>query len=140
MCTLGGSTRQPGSTEAPVTTIAVGLCKIMAYDDADSGAQATLSFQVQAAQTITFGPPPDVTVGAPVTLSASTSSGLPVSFSSGTTPVCTVQGSAVTTVAAGLCTITASQAGSTDYAAALDVSRSFQVNPARADDHVRAAA
>ena len=130
VCTLGGSTRQPGSTEAPVTTIAVGLCKIMAYDDADSGAQATLLFQVQAAQTITFGPPPDVTVGAPVTLSASASSGLPVSFSSGAIPVCTVQGSAVTTVAAGLCTITASQAGSTDYAAAPPVTQLFQVNPA----------
>ena len=131
VCTVGGSTRTVGgSTEAPapVTTIAAGLCTITASDD--SGAPATLSFQVQVAQTITFGPPPDVTVGAPVTLSASASSGLPVSFSSGTTPVCTVAGSVVTTVAAGLCTITASQAGNTDYAAAPPVTQSFQVNPA----------
>jgi len=117
-----------GSTKAQVTTIAAGQCTITASDDFDT--QATLSFQVQVAQTITFGPPPDVAVGAPVTLSASASSGLPVSFSSGTTPVCTVADSVVTTVAAGLCTITASQAGNTHYAAAPPVTQSFQVNPA----------
>ncbi len=120
VCTVANST---------VTTVAAGLCTITASDDSD--AHATLSFQVnQAAQTITFGQPPDVTIGAPVTLSASASSGLPVSFTSDTTPVCTVANSTVTTVAAGLCTITASQAGNTDYAAAPPVTQSFQVNPA----------
>ena len=118
VCTVKGSA---------VTTAAAGLCTIRASDK--DGADATQSFQVQAAQTITFGPPPDAKVGAPVTLSASASSGLPVSFSSGTTPVCTVAGSAVTTAAAGLCTITASQSGNTDYAAAPPVTQSFQVNP-----------
>ena len=133
VCTVGGSTSPArGSTEAPVTTIAAGQCTIAAFDDSNYGGQATLSFQVQAAQTITFGPLPGVTVGAPVTLSASASSGLPVSFSSGTNTVCTVSGSAVTTAAAGLCTITASQGGSTDYAAASPVTQSFQVNPVNA--------
>ena len=66
---------------------------------------------------------------AEVTLSAHASCGLPVSFSSGTPSVCTVKGSTVTTVAAGPCTITASQGGSARYKAAPDVSRSFQVNP-----------
>ena len=131
VCTMGGSTSPArGSTEAPVTTIAAGTCTITAYDDSNSGGQATLSFQVQAGQTITFGPLPGVTVGAPVTLSAHASSGLPVSFSSGTPSVCTAAGSAVTTVAAGPCTITASQGGNTDYAAAPPVTQSFQVNPA----------
>jgi hypothetical protein len=116
--------------DATVTTIAVGPCTIIGYDNKHG--QATLSFQVQAAQTITFGPLADVTVGVPVTVSASASSGLPVSFSSGTSQVCTVAGATVTTVAAGLCTITASQGGSARYAAAPDVSRSFQVNPVKA--------
>jgi hypothetical protein len=51
-----------------------------------------------------------------------------VSFTSDTPSVCTASGSAVTTLAAGTCTITASQAGGTGYAAAPEVSRSFQVN------------
>ena len=125
VCTVAGSA---------VTTVAAGTCTITASQGGSARYAAapdvTQSFQVNAAgQTITFGQPPDVTVGAPVTLSASASSGLPVSFSPDTTPVCTVAGSAVTTVAAGTCTITASQGGSARYAAAPDVSRSFQVNP-----------
>ena len=130
VCTVSGSA---------VTTAAAGLCTITASQggstDYAAASPVTQSFQVNpvnpgpAAQTITFGQPPDAKVGAPVTLSASASSGLPVSFSSGTPSVCTVKGSAVTTAAAGPCTITASQGGSARYAAAPDVSRSFQVNP-----------
>src|SRR5207245_37896 len=77
-------------------------------------------------QTIAFSQPPAAKVGAPVTLSASATSGLPVSFTSGTLPVCTVSGSAVITAAAGTCTITASQGGSARFAAAHRVARSFQ--------------
>src|SRR5271165_5466563 len=130
VCTVAGSA---------VTTVAAGTCTITASQGGSARYAAapdvSRSFQVNpvhtgpAVQTITFGQPPDSKVGAPVTLSASASSGLPVSFSSGTPSVCTVKGSAVTTVAAGPCTITASQGGSARYAAAPDVSRSFQVNP-----------
>ena len=137
VCTVAGSTvtTEDDSTPATVTTRATGTCTITASQAGSTYYAAappvTQSFQVnQAAQTITFGQPPDVTAGAPVTLSASASSGLPVSFGSGTLPVCTVAGSAVTTLAAGTCTITASQAGSTYYAAAPPVTQSFQVNPA----------
>jgi len=122
-----------------VTTIAVGACTITAYQDGDPPRAApavTQSFQVSpvragsVAQTITFGQPPGGKVGVRVTLSASASSHLPVSFRSGTPSVCTVAGRTVTTIAAGPCTITASQGGNARYAAAPDVSRSFQVNPA----------
>jgi hypothetical protein len=89
---------------------------------------AWLTASVKVIDTITFGPLTGVTVGTPVDLSASSSAGLPVSFSSGTLPVCTVSGSTVTTLTAGTCTITASQAGSARYLAARDVSRSFRVN------------
>jgi len=80
-----------------------------------------------ATPTITFTQPPDVTVGTPVALTASVSQpGLPLLFSSDASSVCTVVGSTVTTVAAGLCTITAYQDGE-PARAAVPVTRSFQV-------------
>ena len=65
-----------------------------------------------------------------VSLSASASSGLTVSFSPGTPGVCTVSGRTVTAVAAGTCTITASQPGDAHYAAAPPVTRSFRARAA----------
>ena len=59
-------------------------------------------------QTITFGALAGQTYGvAPFTIGATASSGLPVSFASLTTAVCTVSGNTVTIVAAGTCTIQA---------------------------------
>src|SRR6184192_7891 len=52
-------------------------------------------------QTITFDQPLDTKVGEPVTLSASAAPGLVVLFTSNTPTVCTVSGSAVTTMTAG---------------------------------------
>ena len=85
---------------------------------------------VQASQTVTLASTPaSVTYGAsPVTLSATASSGLAVTFS-GTTGICTVSGSALTFVGAGVCTITANQAGNANYLAAPAVSRTITVNP-----------
>src|SRR5207237_663751 len=60
-------------------------------------------------------------------------SGNPVTFASTTTSVCTtsgINGSTVTIIAAGSCSITASQAGNDSYNPAPDVIRSFTVNPA----------
>ncbi len=83
-------------------------------------------------QTITFGELAGKTYGgAPFTVTATASSGLPVAFASDTPGVCTVsttsEGGTVTLVAAGTCTVTASQAGNDDYGAAAPVSRSFAV-------------
>jgi serine protease len=79
-------------------------------------------------QTITFNSPGNQTLGtAPPALAATASSGLLVNFSSGTTAVCTVSGSTLTLVAAGTCTLTATQAGNAVYAAAPAVSQSFTV-------------
>lgn len=90
-------------------------------------------------QTITFPPLPGRTFGAaPFTVSATASSGLPVSFASATKSVCTVGGSTVTIVAAGTCTIQASQGGNATYAAAPKVSQSFAV--ARASQSIAFAA
>jgi hypothetical protein len=79
-------------------------------------------------ETITFGSLSNVILGAaPFTVSATASSGLAVSFASTTLTVCTVSGSTVTIVAAGTCSITASQAGNAIYAAAASVTQSFTV-------------
>jgi hypothetical protein len=80
------------------------------------------------AQTITFGTIPAQTVGTPLTLSASASSGLTVTFTSTTTSICTVSGTKATLLAAGTCTIQATQDGNASYAAATPVPQSFTVN------------
>jgi len=82
----------------------------------------------QASQTITFGGPSAQTYGnAPFTLSATASSGDPVSFSVADPTVATVSGNIVTIVGAGTTSVTASQAGDTNYAAAPNVTRTLTV-------------
>jgi hypothetical protein len=79
-------------------------------------------------QTITFGPLPNQTLGtAPFTVTATASSGLPVSFASTTSTTCTVSGATVTLLAVGTCTIQATQAGNATYEPAPPVNQSFQV-------------
>jgi hypothetical protein len=79
-------------------------------------------------QTITFANPGTQTVGTPLTLVATASSGLTVSFTSTTTTICTVSGTTATFLAAGTCTINANQSGNSTYAAATMVPQSFMVN------------
>ncbi len=80
----------------------------------------------KADQTITFGHLADKTYGDPdFTVSATASSGLPVSFTAQGT--CTVSDSGVHITGAGSCTITAQQAGNASYNAATDVAQSFNI-------------
>lgn len=81
-------------------------------------------------QTITFSNPGVQTVGTSLTLSATASSGLTVTFASQTAGVCTVKGTTATFLASGTCTIQATQAGNTTYSAAPSISQSFKVNAA----------
>ncbi len=84
----------------------------------------------RAPQTITFGDPGTQNFGMALTLAASSTSGLPVTFSASTTGVCTVTASGVLTfVTAGTCTINADQAGDATFLPASQVSRSFTVSP-----------
>ncbi|HWG22287.1 MAG TPA: NHL repeat-containing protein [Terracidiphilus sp.] len=80
-------------------------------------------------QTITFVNPGTQVVGTPLTLSATSSSGLAVTFSSATSSVCAVDGATATFVASGNCTINADQAGNGSFAAAPTASQTFIVNP-----------
>jgi hypothetical protein len=124
VCTLSGAT---------VTLVAVGTCTIQATQTGNSNYSAAApvnqSFQVtQTSQTITFGALSNEPFGtAPLTVSATSSSGLTVSFASLTSAVCTVSGATVTLVAAGTCTIQSTQAGNSNYSAAESVNQSFQV-------------
>jgi len=79
-------------------------------------------------QTITFDPLSNISLSStPPALSATASSALTVSFASTTPAVCTVLGTTVTLVDLGLCSITASQSGDTDWSAATEVVQSFTV-------------
>jgi DNA-binding beta-propeller fold protein YncE len=78
-------------------------------------------------QTINFAAIGSQPVNSTVALSATASSGLPVSFVSTTPTVCTLSAANASLVAAGTCTIVASQAGSAVYAPATSVSQSFAI-------------
>ena len=127
VCTLSGST---------VSIVGAGSCSITASQSGDANynaaANVVQSFTVnKASQTISFNTLADKTFGdTDFNMSASSDSGLIVSFASSTTSVCTLSGSTVSIVGTGNCSITASQSGDTNYNAAADVVQSFTVNKA----------
>ena len=125
VCTVGGSA---------MTLVTSGTCTIQASQAGNAmyapASNVSQTFTVaKANQTITFSALASKTYGvAPFAVSATASSGLPVSFSSLTTSLCTVSGATVTLVAAGTCTIQAAQAGNSSYNAASNVSQSFTIS------------
>lgn len=88
--------------------------------DATQGNQ-TITFPAQAARTYAPG------YSFPVDPPATANSGLAVVYGSTSTAVCTVSGSMVAVVAAGTCTLTASQSGNASWAAATQQTRSFAI-------------
>jgi Tol biopolymer transport system component len=91
-----------------------------------SGSNGHPDWQPKISQTITFGALPNKTYGDPdFTVSATASSGLPVTFAAD--GVCTVSGASVHITGVGVCKITASQPGDSSYNAAADVSQSFAI-------------
>jgi hypothetical protein len=125
VCTVSGST---------LTLIAVGTCSVTAGQAGNSSyspaTPVTRGFAVTGAQVITFAQPAEqATGGLPVALTATASSGLPVTFTSNSPAVCSISGSTAAMLSAGLCSITASQAGNATIAAAVPVAQSFTVAP-----------
>ena len=118
-----------------MTLVSAGTCSIQAAQTGNTNYAAATSVSqrftvTQASQTITFGSLSNQAYGAaPITVSATASSGLAVTFTSTTASVCTVASGMVTLVSAGTCTIQAAQAGNTNYAAATPVSQSFTITP-----------
>jgi len=130
------------TTAGLLTVVSAGVCTITATQTGgDTGGtlyasspSVTQSFTITAiaatAQTITFEAPADrLATAADFDLSATSSSGMTVTFTSSTPSVCTVTGVTVDLVAAGTCTIVAAQSGGvssgTNYAVAPTVTRSF---------------
>ena len=129
VCTVSGST---------VTIVAAGACSITATQAGNTSyaaaAPVTAAMTVaQAQQVITGFTLTDRTYGdAPFALTATGGgSGNPVVFTSNTPAVCTVSGSTVTIVAAGACSITATQAGDANHVASAPVTAAMTVAQAQ---------
>ncbi|HEX8686852.1 MAG TPA: MBG domain-containing protein, partial [Pyrinomonadaceae bacterium] len=124
-CTVSGAT---------VHLTGAGTCAVTASQAGNGNFNAApnveRSFQIgKASQTITFGSLADRSFGdADFPLSAAATSGLGVNF--GATGACSVIGTSLHITGAGSCTVTASQAGDTNYNPAADVQRSFTINKA----------
>lgn len=124
VCTLSGST---------VAGVTAGTCTLAANQLGNANyfaaPQVTQSFIVgKGSQTIVFGPAPTILAGYAGIVSASGgASGNPVTFSSTTLSVCTINGSSVTGIVAGTCTIAADQLGNLSYYPAPQVTLSLVV-------------
>ena len=89
------------------------------------------TFAKKIRQTITFTPPTSLTSAQfPYTLSATASSGLPVTITSSATGVCTVSGQTLTLVSAGRCTLAAIQVGNIAYEAARSITKTINLTKA----------
>ncbi|GAB4127398.1 MAG: hypothetical protein Fur0040_10250 [Sideroxydans sp.] len=123
------------SSTGLVTSLAVGSCIIAADQagNADFAPATQVTQSIDTAydpnQTITPGPLPALVQYGTAFIAATATSGLPVSYSSLTPSVCTVDSSTglVTSLAAGTCTLTASQPGDTYYHAAPPVTLTLTI-------------
>ena len=119
-----------------VTGISAGTCTIAANQSGNStynaAPQVTQDITIgKVSQTIAFGTAPSVVVGGTGTVSATGGgSGQPVTFSSLTTSICSVSGTAVNGIATGTCTIAANQAGNASYNAATQVTQNIAIGKA----------
>ncbi len=130
VCTAGGT------NGATITLVGAGTCTVKA-DQAGGPLDApaptvSRSFGVtKASQAITFATIPDHSVlDSPVTVSATASSLLPVSFVTTTTSVCTAAGTQITLLTSGTCSVRADQLGNANYDAAPSITRSFDATRA----------
>ncbi|RZU54181.1 hypothetical protein EV385_6124 [Krasilnikovia cinnamomea] len=109
---------------------AFGVC-IGSTPGGGSGQSAACFPQLQVdklTQTVTFPQPGPRKVG-DSTLSGTASSGLPVTFRSRTTGVCTTKGTTLTVKTEGVCTVAAVQVGNGVYAEAESEDRTIEILP-----------
>jgi hypothetical protein len=122
---LSGTTATVGSAGTSVITATFTPTNTVDYNSTTTTMTITV---VGSGQTITFGALSDKIISdTPPSLSATSTSGLTVAFTSATTGVCTVSGTSITFVGPGTCTINANQAGNGTYAAAPQVQQSFAI-------------
>lgn len=126
ICTASGSM---------ASLLASGSCIILANQPGDT----TYAAASPVSQTFSVNPAPQsitfptiatqvINTAVPVSLQASASSALPVTYTSTTPSVCSVSGSAANLLAAGTCSINADQPGNNVFAAAPTASQSFTVS------------
>lgn len=124
VCSASGTT---------VRVLSVGTCQLEATQPGNAVFAAATpvdqSFQVtQRSQIIKFPTLANQQIGVgPFPITATATSGLPVTFSSYTQSVCTVTGDVVTVLSIGVCQIEAQQSGNQEYLPATAVMRSFSV-------------
>jgi hypothetical protein len=116
-----------------ITAVGSGECSISASQPGDANyeaaAQVDRYFTIsKGSQTVTFTAPENITYGnTPASLSATSTSGLEVTFTSATSDVCTVSGTTVTIKKAGTCTILSKREADNNYYRAADVPRTFTI-------------
>lgn len=132
----------PSAASFPLTGLTSGAryCfRIVGYYNASPANWATsvaggwmpVLISTKTAQTITFPALADATLGDAPTAAATASSSLTVTYTSNTPEVCTVSPTgAIVLLAAGTCSITASQEGNDAYTAATPVTVNFAVGKA----------
>jgi hypothetical protein len=131
---IGTGTLSGGIATLTTTALPTGSDNLTATYTGDSNYKSATSdtFTItlsQQSQSISFTLPSAVTFGvSPITLSATATSGLAVTFS--VTGPATLSGSKLTITGAGTVVVTASQAGNANYPAATSVSQTLIVNQA----------
>ena len=125
--TAGQFTRQITWSAGSTGSVSLGVYVVNGCFNASSATVIPVNSKIN--QTISFNPISDQTYGnAPLTLNASASSGLPVTFTVASGPA-TVLGNTLTIMGAGTVVVDATQAGNGDYNPAI-AEQSFIVNPA----------
>lgn len=121
--------------DGQVQMVASGLCTIQADQPGNEfypPATASASFPVLAANSISFNLPTQSSLSTRViTLQATSTSGQPVIFSAAPETICRFSGTTLTLLAAGTCTVTATQPASGYFAEATPVVRSITVTGGR---------
>ncbi|HTJ13201.1 MAG TPA: putative Ig domain-containing protein [Dinghuibacter sp.] len=148
---------QDGSGNWMVHIVAAGQVTISAFQDGDGmyapAPEVDQSLQInKASQTITFAAlPADAVTGQTLTLSASSSAGLPVSFTLSDPTLGALSGNQLQITGTGTLTVTANQPGNNDYLPAPPVSYTINIfnsagfhsgigvfpNPAHGTIHIR---
>ena len=109
------------SVRTAAACLSVAVCLLAAQPLLAAGTQS---------QTITFNAIPSQNVGGTLTVSATASSGLAVSFTIVQNGNCSINGSVVTFLNVGNCGVIANQAGNSNYSVAAQVTETVSVTPA----------
>ena len=118
---ISGTPNATGTFNVTITATNAGGSDSIALVATISPASQTITFGAQAGQSFSPG---GIFMINPL---ATTTSPLAITHSSLSTGVCTVSGSTVTIVTAGICTLAANQAGNANYNAALEVTRAVNI-------------